>query len=40
MGDERAILINENLLVKNITNKLGDFVNEENSGNKFRQFII
>lgn len=40
MGDERAILINENPLVKNITNKLGDFVNEEGSGNKFRQFII
>lgn len=40
MRDERAILINENSLVKNITNKLEDFGNEEGSGNKFRQFII
>lgn len=36
MRDERAILINENSLVKKITNKLEDFGNEENSGNKFR----
>lgn len=37
---ERAILLSENSLVKNITNKLEDFCNEEGSGNKFRQFII